>query len=165
MGSLFVFGATEQPPIGGIIGIVVFFGAIIALSLWATKSGSKKSANKIREKYAGQIIDEGVFSKSMHYFFTKDEFLAQKYNDVFAIYRLGDISAISVRWDSVQRSNVLFMTDAEGNKVKPSEVIGGTKSAQKMFGKNLLSMGKDDMEKLCGALLRHAPHIRFEQAK
>lgn len=57
------------------------------------------------------------------------------------------------------------MTDAEGNKVKPSEVIGGTKSAQKMFGKNLLSMGKDDMEKLCGALLRHAPHIRFEQAK
>ena len=52
MGSLFVFGATEQPPIGGIIGIVVFFGAIIALSLWATKSGSKKSANKIKEKYA-----------------------------------------------------------------------------------------------------------------
>ena len=161
--SLVALLATSNPPIGGIIGIVVFFGAIIALSLWSTKNQGKKGAQKIKDKYGDQIIEEGVFNKSMHYFFTQNEFLAQKYNVVFAVYNLSDIRTIGVRWDSVQRTNVLFMTDAEGKQVKPAEVIGGTKSAQKMFGKNLIAANKEDMEKICVALIKHAPHIQFEQ--
>ena len=82
---------------------------------------------------------------------------------MFAIYRLSDIRTIGVRWDSVQRQNVLFMMDAEGNRIKPSEVIGGTKSARKMFGNNALAMNKADMEELCKNILKYAPHVRLEE--
>ena len=164
MSSLVAFltssGGNKQ--IVGIITIVVFFGGIIALSLWSTMTAAKKGAKKIRNKYGDRIIGEGVFSKSLHYFFTQDEFLAQKYNAVFAIYRLSDIRTIGVRWDSVQRLNVLFMMDADGNRIKPSEVIGGTKAARKMFGNNALSMNKDDMVELCKSILKYAPHVRLE---
>ena len=163
--SLAAVLATSNPPIGGIIGIVVFFGAIIALSLWSTKSAGKKGAQKLKEKYGDQIIEEGVFNKSMHYFFTQNEFLVQQYNVVFAVYRLSDIRFIDIRWDSVQRSNVLWMTDAEGKRLYPSEVVGGTKAAQKMYGKNLVAAGKDDMQKIVASLISHAPHIQFEQKK
>ena len=163
MSSIVTFLATEQPPIGGIIGIVVFFGAIIGFSLWSTMSASKGGAKKIKKQYGDRIIAEGKFNKSMYYFFTQDEFLAQKYSAVFAIYRLSDIRTIGVRWDSVQRQNVLFMMDAEGNRIKPSEVIGGTKSARKMFGNNALAMSKADMEELCKNILKYAPHVRLEE--
>ena len=161
-GLVALLASSGGTPIGGIIGIVVFFGAIIALSLWSVKSAGRKGAQKIKEKYGDQIIDEGVFNKSMHYFFTQNEFLAQKYNVVFAVYRLSDIRVIGIRWDSVLRQNVLFMTDAEGKQVKPAEVVGGTKAAQKMYGKNMISAGKDDMVKICAALMKHAPHIQLE---
>ncbi len=163
MVTAFLQATTEKVPIGGIIGIVVFFGAIIGLSLWSTISASKKGAKKIKDKYGDQILEEGTFSKSLHYFFTQNEFLAQKYSAVFAIYRLSDIRYIDVRWDSVQRTNVLYMTDADGNRVKPAEVIGGTKAARKMYGNNMLSMNKEDIEKLCQLIFKYAPHVKFEQ--
>lgn len=164
MYGLVAFLATaDKPSPGAIIGIVAFFVAIIGLSIWSTVTASKKGAQKIKAKYGDQIIEEGVFSKSLHYFFTQNEFLVQKYNVVFAAYRLSDIRFIDIRWDSVQRTNVLWMTDAEGNRLKPAEVIGGTKAAQKMYGGNLLSADKEDMKKICAALLKHAPHIQFEQ--
>ena len=165
MYGLVAFLATDKPSVGAIIGIVVFFVAIIGLSIWSTVTASKKGAQKIKDKYGDQIIDEGVFSKSLHYFFTQNEFLVQKYNVVFAIYRLSDIRFIDIRWDSVQRTNVLWMTDAEGNRLKPAEVIGGTKAAQKMYGSNLLGANKEDMQKIVAALLKHAPHIQFMEKK
>jgi hypothetical protein len=161
--TAFLATSTDSPSVGAIIGIIVFFGAIIALSLWSVKSAGKKGAQQIKDKYGDQIIDEGVFSKSLHYFFTQNEFLVQKYNVVFAIYRLSDIRFIDIRWDAVQRTNVLWMTDAEGNRVKPAEVIGGTKAAQKMYGSNMIGANKEDMKQICTALLKHAPHIQFEQ--
>lgn len=163
--TAFLATSTDSPSVGAIIGIIAFFGAIIALSLWSVKSAGKKGAQQIKNKYGDQIIDEGVFSKSLHYFFTQNEFLVQKYNVVFAIYRLSDIRFIDIRWDSVQRSNVLWMTDAEGKRLYPSEVVGGTKAAQKMYGKNLVAAGKDDMQKIVASLISHAPHIQFEQKK
>lgn len=162
-GTAFLQAATTKPSVGAIIGIVAFFVAIIGLALWSTFSAGKAGAKKIKEKYGDRIIAEGTFSKSLHYFFTADEFLAQKYNAVFAIYRLSDIRFIGSRWDTVQRKNVFFMTDAEGSRVKPVEVVGGTKSARKMFGDNLLSMNKADMETLCKMILKYAPHVRFEE--
>ncbi|MBO4766328.1 MAG: hypothetical protein J5532_03410 [Lachnospiraceae bacterium] len=165
MYGLVAFLATDKPSVGAIIGIVVFFVAIIGLSIWSTVTASKKGAQKIKDKYGDQIIDEGVFSKSLHYFFTQNEFLVQKYNVVFAIYRLSDIRFIDIRWDSVQRTNVLWMTDAEGNRLKPAEVVGGTKAAQKMYGGNLVGANKEDMQKIVAALLKHAPHIQFLEKK
>ncbi|MBO4651787.1 MAG: hypothetical protein J5649_00480 [Lachnospiraceae bacterium] len=165
MYGLAAFLATDKPSVGAIIGIVVFFVAIIGLSIWSTVTASKKGAQKIKDKYGDQIIDEGVFSKSLHYFFTQNEFLVQKYNVVFAIYRLSDIRFIDIRWDSVQRTNVLWMTDAEGNRLKPAEVVGGTKAAQKMYGGNLVGANKEDMQKIVAALLKHAPHIQFLEKK
>ena len=84
---------------------------------------------------------------------------------MFAIYRLSDIRFIDIRWDSVQRTNVLWMTDAEGNRLKPAEVVGGTKAAQKMYGGNLLGANKEDMQKIVASLLKHAPHIQFMEKK
>lgn len=165
MYGLAAFLATDKPSVGAIIGIVVFFVAIIGLSIWSTVTASKKGAQKIKDKYGDQIIDEGVFSKSLHYFFTQNEFLVQKYNVVFAIYRLSDIRFIDIRWDSVQRTNVLWMTDAEGNRLKPAEVVGGTKAAQKMYGSNLVGTNKEDMQKIVASLLKHAPHIQFLEKK
>jgi|GEM_PF-1967718 hypothetical protein len=163
--TAFLATTTDKPSVGAIIGIVAFFVAIIVLSVWSTVSASKKGANKIKEKYGDQILEEGTFSKSLHYFFTQNEFLAQKYSAVFAIYRLSDIRFIGIRWDSVQRTNVLYMTDAEGKRVKPAEVIGGTKAARKMYGSNMLAMNKEDIEKLCQLMFKYAPHIRYEETK
>ena len=165
MYGLAAFLATDKPSVGAIIGIVVFFVAIIGLSIWSTVTASKKGAQKIKDKYGDQVIDEGVFSKSLHYFFTQNDFLVQKYSAVFAAYRLSDIRFIDIRWDSVQRTNVLWMTDAEGNRLKPAEVIGGTKAAQKMYGNNLVGANKEDMQKIVAALLKHAPHIQFMEKK
>lgn len=165
MYGLAAFLATDKPSVGAIIGIVVFFVAIIGLSIWSTVTASKKGAQKIKDKYGDQVIDEGVFSKSLHYFFTQNDFLVQKYSAVFAAYRLSDIRFIDIRWDSVQRMNVLWMTDAEGNRLKPAEVIGGTKAAQKMYGSNLVGANKEDMQKIVAALLKHAPHIQFMEKK
>ncbi|MBP5353570.1 MAG: hypothetical protein J6Y67_00360 [Lachnospiraceae bacterium] len=165
MYGLAAFLATDKPSVGAIIGIVVFFVAIIGLSIWSTVTASKKGAQKIKDKYGDQVIDEGVFSKSLHYFFTQNDFLVQKYSAVFAAYRLSDIRFIDIRWDSVQRTNVLWMTDAEGNRLKPAEVIGGTKAAQKMYGSNLVGANKEDMQKIVAALLKHAPHIQFMEKK
>ena len=163
--TAFLATTTDKPSVGAIIGIVAFFVAIIVLSVWSTVSASKKGANKIKEKYGDQILEEGTFSKSLHYFFTQNEFLAQKYSAVFAIYHLSDIRFIGIRWDSVQRTNVLYMTDAEGKRVKPAEVIGGTKAARKMYGSNMLAMNKEDIEKLCQLMFKYAPHIRYEETK
>ena len=120
MYGLAAFLATDKPSVGASIGIVVFFVAIIGLSIWSTVTASKKGAQKIKDKYGDQVIDEGVFSKSLHYFFTQNDFLVQKYSAVFAAYRLSDIRFIDIRWDSVQRTNVLWMTDAEGNRLTPA---------------------------------------------
>ena len=165
MYGLAAFLATDKPSVGAIIGIVVFFVAIIGLSIWSTVTASKKGAQKIKDKYGDQVIDEGVFSKSLNNFFTQNDFLVQKYSAVFAAYRLSDIRFIDIRWDSVQRTNVLWMTDAEGNRLKPAEVIGGTKAAQKMYGSNLVGANKEDMQKIVAALLKHAPHIQFMEKK
>lgn len=151
-----------QTPIGPVIAIVAFFAAIIALSLWSTKNAAKNGAKKVRAKYGDKILEEGTFLKSMHYFFTQDEFLAQKYNDVFAIYRLSDIHTLGLRWDATQRQTVLYMTDAEGKRVKPAEVIGGTKAARKMFGGNAVGMDKDDAVKASALMLKYGPHIQLE---
>ncbi|MBO4766324.1 MAG: hypothetical protein K6B39_08000 [Lachnospiraceae bacterium] len=163
MKELTAFLATSgDMSVKGIILIAVFFVGIIALSLWSVKNAAKNGAKKIRKQYADSIVEEGVFGGSLHWFITKDQLLAQRYNDVFAIYRFSDISKLGVRWDSVQRENVLFLTDESGNRVKPAEVVGGTKAARKMFGNNALAMGKDDIANLCKAILRNAPHIQVE---
>lgn len=165
MNGLATFLATSsgQTPIGPVIGIVAFFGVIIALSLWSTKNAAKGGAKKIRAQYGDKILEEGVFSKSMHYFFTQDEFLVQKYNVVFASYRLSDIRNLGLRWDATLRQTVLYMTDAEGKRVMPAEVVGGTKAARKMFGNNAVSMSKDEAIKVSALLLKYAPHIQLEE--
>ncbi len=157
----FLASTNEVNPIA-IIGIVVFFGGIIALSLWQTKSAAKKGAKKIRNKYGDRIMEEGTFSKSVHWFITKDELLAQKYYEVFAVYRLSDIRFIGIRWDAVLSQNVLFMTDAEGKRVKPSEVIGGTKAARKLYGNSAISLDKDSIQKVCDAIFKYAPNAQYE---
>ena len=98
----------------------------------------------------------------MHYFFTQDEFLVQKYNVVFASYRLSDIRNLGLRWDATLRQTVLYMTDAEGKRVMPAEVVGGTKAARKMFGNNAVSMSQDEAIKVSALLLKYAPHIQLE---
>lgn len=149
----------EMSP-GGIIGIVIFFVAIIGLAVWSTVSGSKNGAKQIKEKFGNQILEEGTFSKTQHYFFTQNELIAQKYNAVFAIYQLSDIRSVDIRWDSVQRTNVVYMANAEGKYVKPAEVIGGTKAAQKMYGGNALAMNEGDAKKLCQLIIKYAPHVQ-----
>ena len=158
-----ILEASGEMSIGGIIGIIVFFVLIIGGSIAAVVGDSKKGAKNIKEKFGDQILEEGTFSKSLHYFFTQNELIAQKYSAVFAIYRLSDIRSISIRWDTVQRTNVLYMTDSEGKRVKPAEVIGGTKAARKMYGGNALAMNKEDAEKLCRQIMKYAPHVQFEE--
>ena len=150
-------------PVVGVISLVVFFGVIILLSMAAVKNGSNGGAKKIKQTYGDKIVEEGTFLKSMHYYFTNDEFLVQKYNAVFAAYRLNDIRFISVRWDATKRLSVLYMTDAENKRLKPAEVIGGTKAAQKLYGGSLPAMKQAEAENLCKLIMKYAPNVHYEE--
>lgn len=142
---------------------VGFIVVVILLSLVAVKSGSNGGAKKIKQDYGEKIVEEGTFLKSMHYFFTQDEFLVQKYNAVFASYNLKDIRFVGIRWDATQRLFVLYLTDAEQKKLKPANVIGGTKAARKLYGEAMPAMKQPDAEKLRDLIIKHAPQVQFEE--
>lgn len=152
-------GSGDVNPIFAILFIVV----IIVIALAAVKSGSNGGAKKIKQEYGDKIVEEGTFLKSMHYFFTQDEFLVQKYNAVFASYNLKDIRFVGIRWDATQRLFVLYLTDAEQKKLKPANVIGGTKAARKLYGEAMPAMKQPDAEKLRDLIIKHAPQAQFEE--
>ena len=150
-------------PVVGIITLIVIFGGIIWLSMTAVKNAGNGGAKKIKQTYGDKILEEGTFLKSMHYYLTKDEFLVQKYNAVFAAYRLSDLRYIGIRWDATQRLNVLYMTDADKKAVKPAQVIGGTKAAQKLYGGSMPAMKQAEAEKLRDVIIKYAPHVQYEE--
>ncbi len=165
MNASFSILVADSPSPGAIIGIVIFLVLVIVLPLMSVKSAGKGGAKKIKELYGDKIIDEGQFMGSMHYFFTADEFIVQKYNAVFATYRLQDIRKIALMWDPTQRLYVLLLADADQAGVKPAEIIGGTKAAQKMFGKNYAAMKENDGKDIIAKLLKYAPHIQLMEKK